>query len=111
MSRTRNPMATSRPKDTSPRGVSAHAEELRRKLLRDGSLVLDLKVIPRARTGEVSELMGNGVLKVKVTAIPEKGKANAEVCAVLADYLGVPKSNVEVIFGHTSQQKRVQVHR
>jgi uncharacterized protein len=104
-------MATSRPKDCSPSGVSVHAEELRRKLLRDGSLVLDVKVIPKARTGGVSELMPNGSLKVKVTAVPEKGKANAEVCAVLAAYLGVAKGNVEVILGHTSQQKRVRVLR
>jgi len=85
------------------------AEELRRKLLRDGSLVLDIKVIPRARSGEVSGLMTNGALKVKVTAVPEKGKANDEVCAVLAAYLGVPKRSVEVIFGRASQQKRVRV--
>ena len=85
------------------------AEDLRRKLLRDGSLVLDIKVIPRARSGEVSGLMTNGALKVKVTAVPEKGKANDEVCAVLAAYLGVPKRSVEVIFGRASQQKRVRV--
>lgn len=85
------------------------AEELRRKLLRDGSLVLDIKVIPRARSGEVSGLMVNGALKVKVTAVPEKGKANDEVCAVLAAYLGVPKRSIEVIFGRASQQKRVRV--
>ena len=91
--------------------MSVHAKELRRKLLRDGSLVLDVKVIPRARTGEVAELMANGSLKVKVTAVPEKGKANAEVCAVLAAYLGVAKGNVEVILGHTSQKKRVRVLR
>ena len=104
-------MEMSRPQDTSSRGVSIHAEELRRKLLREGSLMLDVKVIPRARAGEVLELMANGVLKVKVTAVPEKGKANAEVCAVLAAYLGVAKSHVEVILGHTSQQKRVRVLR
>ena len=85
------------------------AEDLRRKLLRDGSLVLDIKVIPRARSGEVSGLMTNGALRVKVTAVPEKGKANDEVCAVLAAYLGVPKRSVEVIFGRASQQKRVRV--
>jgi len=53
--------------------------------------------------------MAGGVLKVKVTAIPERGKANDEVCAVLAGYLDVPKRNVQVILGHTSRQKRVRV--
>jgi uncharacterized protein (TIGR00251 family) len=92
-------------------GVSSEAEELRRKLLRDGSLVLDVKVIPRARLGEVSARMTNGILKVKVRAAPEGGKANDEVCAVLAEYLAVPKRNVEVIFGRTSQQKRIKAVR
>jgi uncharacterized protein len=85
------------------------AEELRRKLLRDGSLVLDVKTIPRAHVAEVSELMANGTLKIKVTAAPERGKANDEVCAVLAGYLGVPKRGAEVILGHTSRHKRVRI--
>lgn len=89
--------------------VAPDAEELRSKLQRDGSLVLDIKVMPHARSGEVSELMANGALKIKVTAAPEKGKANDEVCAVLAAYLGVPKRNVEVIFGRISRQKRVRI--
>ena len=84
-------------------------QELRRQLLREGSLLLDVKVITRARTGMVSERLANGTLKVKVTAVPEKGKANDQVCALLADYLDVPKRNVEVILGHTSPQKRIRV--
>jgi uncharacterized protein (TIGR00251 family) len=89
--------------------VAPDADELRSKLQHDGSLVLVIKVIPRARSGEVAERMSNGALKVKVTAAPEKGKANDEACAVLAAYLDVPKRNVEVIFGRTSRQKRVRV--
>jgi uncharacterized protein len=103
-------MAESRPKDASLPSISSQAEQLRRKLLREGSLVLDIKIIPRARTGQISELTANGALKIKVTAPPERGKANEEVCAVLAAYLGVPKRSVEVIVGHTSPQKRVRVH-
>jgi uncharacterized protein len=87
----------------------SHAEGLRRKLLQDGSLVLEVKVIPRAHTGQVVEVMANGALKVKVRAAPEKGKANEELCRVLAEYLSVSRRSVEVILGQTSQQKRVKV--
>jgi uncharacterized protein (TIGR00251 family) len=73
-------------------------------------LILDVKVIPRAPTSEVAGTMADGALKVKVTAAPEKGKANDEVCAVLAAYFDVPKRNVEVVLGHTSQRKRVRVN-
>jgi uncharacterized protein (TIGR00251 family) len=93
----------------SPGNLAEHAMELRRKLTREGGLVLDIKAVPRSRTAEVSDVMANGVLKVKVTAAPEKGRANEEICAVLADYLGVSKRNVEVIHGHTTPQKRVRI--
>lgn len=82
---------------------------LREQLQREGALTLDIKVIPRARTGEVAERMANGTLKVKVTAAPEQGKANEEVCTLLADYLNVPKRKVEILLGHTSPQKRVRI--
>jgi uncharacterized protein len=93
----------------SPGNLAEHAMELRRKLAHEGGLMLDIKAVPRSRTAEVSDVMANGVLKVKVTAAPEKGRANEEICAVLADYLGVPKRDVEVIHGHTTPQKRVRV--
>ena len=68
-----------------------------------------IKVIPRVRTGEVAERMADGALKIKVTAVPERGKANDEFCTLLAEHLNVLKRNIEVILGHTSQQKRVRV--
>jgi uncharacterized protein len=89
--------------------MDGEAEELRRKLRQDGSLLLDVKVIPRARSAAVLDRIPDGALKIKVTAVPEKGKANAEVCALLAEYLGVAARSVEVISGHTSQRKRIRV--
>ena len=81
----------------------------RLRLAEDGELVVEIKVIPRAPVSYVVETMADGVLKVKVNAVPEQGRANAEVCSVLARWLGVAKRNVEVVHGHTSQQKRVRV--
>jgi hypothetical protein len=93
----------------SPGNLAEHAVELRRRLARERGLVLDIKAVPRSRTAEVSDVMANGVLKVRVTAAPEKGRANEEICVLLAEYLGVPKRSVEVIHGHTSPQKRVRI--
>ncbi|HEX4232541.1 MAG TPA: DUF167 domain-containing protein [Bryobacteraceae bacterium] len=89
--------------------AKASLEFLHAKLSREGSLVVDLKVIPRSQTSEVSGVMPNGAIRVKVTAAPEKGKANDEVCAVLAAYFKVPKRNVEVTLGHSSRNKRVRI--
>lgn len=96
-------------KDNPISRTSVQTDALRRKLQADGLLVLDVKVIPRAPCAEVAEWMANGALKVKVTAAPEKGKANEEVCALLAEYWGVPKRNVQVVLGKTSQSKRLKV--
>ena len=48
-------------------------------------------------------------LSVAVTAPPEDGKASAAACAVVAKALGVPKSHVRVVRGHTSRHKQLQI--
>ena len=71
---------------------------------------LDVKVAPRSSRSEVAGTMSDGTLKVKVAAAPEKGKANEELCAVLARHFGVGPRKVEVIAGATSTRKRVRIH-
>jgi len=48
----------------------------------------------------------NGMLRVAVTAAPEKGKANKAIIEVLAETLGLSKSSIELVAGETSSQKR-----
>lgn len=69
---------------------------------------LDLKVSPKAARNAVTGWMGE-VLKVSVTAAPEKGKANQAVEALLAEALGLARSAVTVVAGQTSKQKRVEI--
>lgn len=71
---------------------------------------IDIKVVPRSSRSEVAGAMADGTLKVKVAAVPEKGKANAEVCAVLAAHFGVTERDVDVIAGLTSTRKRVRIN-
>jgi hypothetical protein len=52
---------------------------------------------------------GSAVLRVRVKAVPDKGKANAAVIAVLAKALGVPKSAVTLISGDTARLKTVEI--
>ena len=49
------------------------------------------------------------MLRVRVSAVPDKGKANAAVVALLAKALGVPKSAVSVVSGETSRMKTLDV--
>jgi len=48
----------------------------------------------------------DGALNVSVTQAPEKGKANKAIVEVLAKQLGLKKSQVSLLSGQTTQQKR-----
>lgn len=69
---------------------------------------LSVKVIPGASREGVAGWLGDE-LKVKVTAPPDKGKANIAVCALLAGYLGLPVGSVTVLRGHASPHKRLRI--
>jgi uncharacterized protein (TIGR00251 family) len=49
------------------------------------------------------------VLRVRVAAPPVKGKANKELIAFLAQKLGVSKSVLTIIKGHTSRNKVIAI--
>jgi uncharacterized protein (TIGR00251 family) len=68
-------------------------------------VVLGVKAQAGARRNAI---MGEhaGLLRVAVTAVPEKGKANKAIINVLADALHFPKSSIEIVAGETSPQKR-----
>ena len=51
----------------------------------------------------------DGVLRVKVVAPPQAGKANAAVIALLARHLGVPRRRLKIIRGASSRDKVVEV--
>lgn len=55
--------------------------------------------------------MADGTLKVNVTSPPEKGRANEEVCQLLATHYGVPRSAVTILQGHGTPRKLVQIDR
>ena len=65
---------------------------------------LKVKVVPGASRSEVVGLLGAAV-KVRVAAPPEGGQANREVCALLADRLGLPLAQVTVVSGPASPNK------
>jgi uncharacterized protein (TIGR00251 family) len=69
---------------------------------------LQLKVAPKASRDAVGGWMGE-VLKVSVTAVPERGKANEAVVELLAQALALPKSAVRVVRGQASPQKWVEI--
>ena len=69
---------------------------------------LDIRVQPRASRSSV-EIGGDGTVRVRVTAPPDKGRANDAVVKLLAAKLGVAKSDVGIVRGHASRSKVVRI--
>ena len=72
-------------------------------------MTIRVKVIPRSSKNEISGELADGTVKVHVTAPPEKGKANEQVCAVLAAHYKVPVRAVQIVTGQTSARKLVRI--
>ena len=70
---------------------------------------LACKVTPRSGKDQVMGVQvasdGSREVALRVTAPPDKGKANKAVVKLLAKELGVPKSGVQVARGETSHHK------
>ena len=68
-------------------------------------VVIQVKALPGSRKNEVRGEQ-NGAIKVSVTQVPEKGKANKAVQEQLAHALGLRKSLVQLISGETNPLKK-----
>jgi uncharacterized protein (TIGR00251 family) len=82
---------------------------IKQQLAATGEVRLNVKVVPKSGRSEIAGLMADGTLKVKVHSPPEKGKANAELCALVAAELGVRPRDVVILSGETAPLKRVLV--
>ena len=69
---------------------------------------IEIKVTTKA---SVAKVIGyeNGQLRVKISAAPDKGKANAQLIELLSEFFKVPKSKIKIISGETSRIKLVEV--
>jgi uncharacterized protein (TIGR00251 family) len=74
----------------------------------DGVLMLSLHVQPGAKKTALAGYHGDAV-KIRLAAPPVDGKANAALCAFVAEVCGVPKSAVRLVSGETSRRKRLSV--
>lgn len=68
-----------------------------------------VKVIPNAPQNRI-EGFHNNILKVKIQAPPDKGKANQALIDFLAETFHIPKSKIEILSGHTSRLKKLKIH-
>lgn len=83
--------------------------------LGDGAIAVLIRVTPGASRDEIGGLWlgpeGEERLAFRVTAPPDKGKANQAVVKLLAKALGVPKSAVAIVAGDKDRLKTVAIAR
>lgn len=71
-------------------------------------VVLPVRAQPGARANGIRG-EHQGALKVSVTQAPEKGKANKAIIEVLAKTLGLARSQIQLLSGDTSHDKKFVV--
>ena len=69
---------------------------------------LQIRVVPKAKRNSI-EIGDDGLFKARVTAAPERGKANDAVITLLSKLIGVPKRDIQIVRGHTARNKSVRV--
>ena len=74
----------------------------------EGGVVVSVKVQPNASRDRIVGEHADQ-LKIAVTVAPEKGKANKSVIKVLSRLLGVKSSDIEILSGETSRDKKVLI--
>jgi uncharacterized protein len=81
---------------------------------RDGAdLLLDVRLTPRADRDRIDgpKTLSDGrtVLAARVRAVPEDGRANRALIALLAHALGLPASRLSLAAGAADRVKRVRI--
>ncbi len=74
-----------------------------------GGIRLFVRATPRASRNAIQGVAegadGRGQVKIAVTAVPEDGKANAAIIALLSKAWRIPKSSIGVVAGGTDRSK------
>ena len=79
----------------------------------DDGVAVSIRLTPKASrsavTGIAAEADGSPVLKASVTSVPEGGKANAALVALLAKEWRVPKRSLTIVAGTTDRRKTLRL--
>jgi len=75
---------------------------------RKGS-ALGIRVIPRATRNEITEILHDGTIRIRLNAAPEENEINQTLSEFLASILEVTTDRIEVVAGQSGRDKLVSV--
>jgi len=83
----------------------------RRYKMHDGKrgAAIAVRITPRASKNEIAEILNDGTIKIRLTAPPVEGKANAALLSFLAGIFDVNTSRLDIVAGFTGRDKLVTV--
>jgi uncharacterized protein len=73
------------------------------------SATFSVRIQPRSSKNGVTR-MEDGSLKIRLTAPPVDGAANEALIKFLSETLDLSKSQIEIVSGHTSREKRLKIN-
>ncbi|MEA5077325.1 MAG: DUF167 domain-containing protein [Anaerolineaceae bacterium] len=74
-----------------------------------GGAAITVRVTPRSSRNEISEILADGTVKIRLTAAPVDGKANENLVEYLAKVLDINKSSIDIVAGMTGREKLVTI--
>ena len=74
----------------------------------ENSVIITVKVVPNSSRNSIEGEL-DGMLKVKIVSVPEKGKANKTLTEFLAKKLGIKAKDIDILSGTTNAIKKVQI--
>ncbi len=79
--------------------------------LHDGKTgaAIAVRITPRSSRDEISEILDNGTVKIRLTAPPSDDKTNQALIAFLAKVLDVKPSQLEIVAGNAGNDKLVTI--
>lgn len=89
--------------------MTPELSELKNRLQKNKTLNLKIKVTPKSGKHEMSAIMSDGTVKIKLKSAPEQGKANQELIELLSNFFEVAEKNISISHGETSARKTVKI--
>ena len=69
---------------------------------------LRVRVIPRAKQNQISEILEDGTIKIRINAPPSDGKANKALIKYLSEVLNIPRSKIQIASGGKAREKKIE---
>lgn len=70
---------------------------------------LAVRITPRATQNEITELLDDGTIKIRLASSPSDSETNEILINFLSEILGVPKSQLDIVAGDNGRDKLISV--